>query len=237
MAGATGNLYCGLHEFEDMSFLLHFLRDQDLFVDVGANIGSYTILASGQIGCRTIAFEPVPATFTRLKNNIAINHISDKVEALNVGIGSISTKIRFSIDQDSANHVLVENETSPSIEIAVETLDQLLGQHFPALIKIDVEGYESEVLKGANNILSNPGLQAIIIELNGSGRKYGYNDDDIHQSLIRKGFQSVEYLPFERQLKDKLIYGDMNTIYVKDKNKVNERLTTSQGYTLFGEHI
>ena len=46
MAGATGNVYVGLHEFADMSFLLHFLRPNDLFVDVGANIGSYTILAS-----------------------------------------------------------------------------------------------------------------------------------------------------------------------------------------------
>src|ERR1700687_3946356 len=46
MAGATGNIYCGLHEFEDMAFLLHFLRSDDVFADVGANIGSYTILAA-----------------------------------------------------------------------------------------------------------------------------------------------------------------------------------------------
>src|SRR5436305_696190 len=44
MSGATGNLYCGLHEFNDMGFLLHFLRREDLFVDIGANIGSYTVL-------------------------------------------------------------------------------------------------------------------------------------------------------------------------------------------------
>ena len=43
MTGATGNLYCGLHEFEDMSFLLHFLREEDLFIDIGANVGSYTV--------------------------------------------------------------------------------------------------------------------------------------------------------------------------------------------------
>ena len=41
--GLTGNIYTGLHEFPDMGFLLHFLRSDDLFVDVGANVGSYTI--------------------------------------------------------------------------------------------------------------------------------------------------------------------------------------------------
>lgn len=40
LTGATGNLYTGLHEFTDMSFLLHFLRSEDLFIDIGANIGS-----------------------------------------------------------------------------------------------------------------------------------------------------------------------------------------------------
>src|SRR5262245_35956083 len=58
MTGATGNLYAGLHEFVDMAFTLHFLRPSDLFLDVGANIGSYTLLASGVCRARTIAFEP-----------------------------------------------------------------------------------------------------------------------------------------------------------------------------------
>jgi hypothetical protein len=62
MTGATGNIYCGLHEFEDMAFVLHLLRPGDLFVDIGANIGSYTILA-GATGANAISFEPVPSTF------------------------------------------------------------------------------------------------------------------------------------------------------------------------------
>ena len=47
MAGATGNIYTGLHDFSDMGFLLHVLRKDDLFFDIGSNVGSYTILASG----------------------------------------------------------------------------------------------------------------------------------------------------------------------------------------------
>jgi hypothetical protein len=49
MTGATGNWYCGLHEYEDMPFVLHNLKSGDLFVDVGANIGSYSILAAGGV--------------------------------------------------------------------------------------------------------------------------------------------------------------------------------------------
>src|ERR1700738_1077325 len=47
MTGATGNWYCGLHEVEEMAFMLHFLRPEDLFVDVGATVGSYTGKAAG----------------------------------------------------------------------------------------------------------------------------------------------------------------------------------------------
>ena len=77
MAGATGNIYCGLHEFEDMAFVLHFLRPGDLFVDIGANIGSYTVLASGVRKARTMAFEPDPLTFEALSRNIALNQLEE----------------------------------------------------------------------------------------------------------------------------------------------------------------
>ena len=60
MTGATGNVYVGLHEFSDMMLSLHFLREADHFLDVGANVGSYTILAAGVCKARVWAFEPAP---------------------------------------------------------------------------------------------------------------------------------------------------------------------------------
>ena len=80
MTGVTGNIYAGLHEFADMAFVLHFLRAGDLFADVGANVGSYTILASGVVGCRTVAFEPDPVTAAALERNINLNKIAERVE-------------------------------------------------------------------------------------------------------------------------------------------------------------
>src|SRR4051812_48596523 len=60
MTGATGNWYCGLHEPTDMAFVLHLLRPGDHFLDVGANIGSYTVLAAGAVGARVTSVEPLP---------------------------------------------------------------------------------------------------------------------------------------------------------------------------------
>src|SRR5436853_2142802 len=57
LSSATANMYCGLWDYEGMGFLLHFLRSEDTFFDVGANIGSYALLASGEIGAKTICFE------------------------------------------------------------------------------------------------------------------------------------------------------------------------------------
>jgi hypothetical protein len=55
MTGATGNLYVGLHEFAEMAFLLHFLRRGELFADVGANVGSYSVVAGAAVGADVIA--------------------------------------------------------------------------------------------------------------------------------------------------------------------------------------
>lgn len=65
MTGSTGNWYCGLHEVADMAFVLHALRPEDLFLDVGANVGSFTVLAAGAVGAKTVAVEPIPSTFRK----------------------------------------------------------------------------------------------------------------------------------------------------------------------------
>ena len=75
MTGATGNIYCGLHEYVDMSFVLHTLKQGDLFIDIGANVGSYTVLAARVCGANVIAVEPDPETVKSLRRNIEVNGI------------------------------------------------------------------------------------------------------------------------------------------------------------------
>jgi FkbM family methyltransferase len=226
LTGATGNIYCGLHEFEDMAFLLHFLRPGDLFADIGANIGSYTMLASAEIGARTVTIEPLPATFNNLEQNISLNRIGNLVNALNIGIGSKKGVLKFTKAHDTGNHVATGDETDVT-EVPIDTLDNLFATEQPVLIKIDVEGFETEVLNGANNTLSSPGLKAIIIELNGAGNRYGFNDDEIHHLLLDRGFKTMRYAPFVHRLTDAPRNLEHNTLYVRDVEFVKQRLNTA----------
>ena len=58
----------------------------DLFVDVGANVGSYTLLACSVRGARGICFEPVPLTYQRLLDNLRLNDMTERVRAFNLGL-------------------------------------------------------------------------------------------------------------------------------------------------------
>lgn len=236
LTGATQNVYCGLHEFHDMGFLLHFLRPNDLFVDVGANIGSYTILASAEVGANTIAVEPIPTTFRNLKNNVFINNIQDLVTMLNIGLGSQIGRILFTKGGDTLNHVAISNEID-TIEVDIDTLDNILAHQQPTLLKIDVEGFETEVLKGAEMILRQDRLQAIIIELNGSGSRYGYDEQYIHNLLITAGFIACQYNPFSRVLSKIGTYGHHNTIYIRNFDNVTSRLMSARKFRIHGKEL
>jgi FkbM family methyltransferase len=226
LTGATGNIYCGLHEFEDMAFLIHLLRPDDLFIDIGANIGSYTMLASAEAGARTIAIEPIPQTFEHLIQNIKLNNITDKATALNIGLGQQEGMLKFTKDKDTGNHVATNIDTETT-DVVVDTLDNILKDKLPLLLKIDVEGFETEVLKGAVKTLCSPALKAIIIELNGAGNRYGYNDDDIHLLLLANGFKVMRYSPFKRELIDATRNTEQNTLYVRDVAFIISRLKSA----------
>lgn len=225
--GLTGNIYTGLHEFHDMAFLLHFLRPNDLFVDVGANLGSYTILACAAIGARGMAFEPVPRTYERLVENIRLNQIETRAICVNKGLGSEEGMIEFTIDGDTTNHVLAAQEQSEKkLAVEVTTLDSVLKGDCPLMIKIDVEGYESQVLQGGRETINNEQLCAVVMELNESGSRYGVDDSHLLELMIRSGFRPYSYDPFSRALaglegKDT---GSGNTLFIRNKALVEERL-------------
>src|SRR5207247_1315444 len=106
MKGSVHFIWPGLYDFEEMSFILHFLRPEDLFIDAGANIGVFTILASGAIGARTIAFEPAPFAYQYLSKNILLNNLSTLVSARNVALGNGEGKIRFTTGLGTENHIV-----------------------------------------------------------------------------------------------------------------------------------
>jgi len=228
MAGATGNIYNGLHEHNDMLFAIHFLRDDDLFIDVGANVGVYTVLAAAQCGAQVISFEPVPETYRHLKRNVLVNDVHERVLLINKAAAGEVKSVYFTSTLDAGNHVLLQEDSiqQQKIKIDCTTLD-LVTSRIPSLIKIDVEGFETEVIKGADKILSGPELKAIIIELNGSGKRYGYNEENIHDKLLSCGFLPYFYNSFNRKLVLLEHWGTHNSIYIRDLAFVENRIKSA----------
>lgn len=236
LTGITGNIYAGLHEFEEMAFLLHFLNKDDVFFDIGANVGSYTILASGVRKAKTLSFEPCGTTFDILVKNIKLNNLEALVSTINKGVGKSNKKVSFTTNLDTINHV-VEFSNDNTTNIQLITLDSFFPAYKPSLIKIDVEGFEAEVISGASKLLLDKDLKAIIIELNGSGKIYGSEEEAVHQKLLSYGFYAHSYDPFKRLLSKLDNYGNLNTIYVRDLDFVNNRLTAAIAFQVFNEKI
>lgn len=236
--GPVESVYTGLLEFEDMAFFLHFVRPNDLFVDVGSNVGIYTLLCCGVGGASGFAFEPIPPTYRRLVRNLRLNGLEDKVRALNLGIGEKAGTLHFTQDENVTNHVAEDGSVPNTLAVKIQTLDRLLKGRHPAAIKIDVEGFELPVLKGGTKVLRQPSLKAVLIETNGSGERYGRNDSQIEAFLRGLGFQVYSYDPFGRTLqKVETIQRDGNTLFIRDPTYVQKRVSNAPQHTFFGQPI
>jgi FkbM family methyltransferase len=239
--GITGNLYCGLHEYIEMAFVLHATSPDDLFVDIGANVGSYVLLACGAAGARGVALEPIPSTYAKLIENLRLNDLMGRVRAVNAGAADVHATLRFTSDLDTVNHVASNadgNVPTNVIEVPVHPIDELLDGACASILKIDVEGYEYQVIQGARNTLGK--AKAIIIELNGSGSRYGHSDDQIVASLRELGFSPYRYLPETRTL-EMIDRPDTarspNAIFVRDIDGIKQALARNTRYLLNGTEV
>jgi len=143
----------------------------------------------------------VPSTYERLLGNLAINNLQTKVKALNIGVGESEHELLFTSGEDCTNHVVAQSEkTERTIAVPIRTLDSVVAGESPTVMKMDIEGFETPALKGATAVLGNPSLHSVLMELNGSGLRYGYQDDWIVSHMQGFGFSTFEYEPFTREL-------------------------------------
>jgi len=231
LTAATGNWYCGLFEPSEMGFLLHLLRKEDHFLDIGANIGSYTVLAAGAVGTRTTAVEPIESTMRHLRNNLLANHIQDSVASHCCGISSEIGSARFTTKLGAENHILPPDATTDGVILPVTTIDHLTADDPPTAIKIDVEGYEYQALLGAQRVLSSPKLLAIVVETLNHGTAYGHSTEMVFTLLARHGFMPMSYEPKSRKLTKATSTCD-NTIFVRDESVVAQRLHSAPRFRL-----
>jgi FkbM family methyltransferase len=222
MSGATGNLYCGLHEYADMAFALHFMRPGELFVDVGANVGSYTVLASAVCAARTIAFEPGVAARAGLHGNIAANRLEALVVVRAEALAATCGMQRFSSGRDSMNQLLDATDPADGSMVAVTTMDDALAGEMPTLVKIDVEGGEAQVFAGATATLARGAPRAMIVEISCPAR------EALIATLLGAGFSCCRYEPRERRLQVGVDPQHMaNVLLVRDPVEAQQRLAAA----------
>lgn len=219
MTGATGNIYCGLHEASEMAFFLNSIKEGELFLDIGANIGSYSIIASGCCKAKSIAFEASSATVEHILKNIEINSLGEKVNVLNIALGDYNGEIKFSTGLDTVNHV-IEDESSSHEVVEIRRLDDIDIAQEANFIKMDVEGFEEKVISGANNVLSSEKVLAVQTELVSS---------EVNSFFINNGFVRIFYEPITRKIYNKPINNITmsNAIYVRDIDDIKKRVESA----------
>lgn len=161
--------FAGRYEPALIDWLKQTLGPSDVFWDVGANIGSVTIVAARQCR-RVVAFEPDPRSLESLMQNIRVNNLAN-VEVVNVALGSQSGTATLhqssSLNTGMTSLLPGRGQAAGIAEVAVTRADDLIRARpdlSPTVMKIDVEGAEHLVLSGAQALLRQGGLRAIVFE-------------------------------------------------------------------------
>jgi FkbM family methyltransferase len=152
-------LYANPPDLPEMLVWRRALRDGGLFVDVGANVGTYTIWAA-ELGAEVIALEPAADTFGLLKENIALNGY--QVTAVRAAAGDHCGTARFTSGLDTGNSLAPDG---PAVTELI-TVDALIGDRRVTGMKVDVEGFEIDVLRGAARALADRRIGLIQLEWN-----------------------------------------------------------------------
>ena len=148
------------------------LKPGEIFYDVGANIGVYTILAAKTAGPggKVFAFEPHSANFTRLLDNIVVNNLQDRVTACNFALNDQSGFFTFNYRTNKAGTSDSQLSSTQAVSLAEQhpqileskysaSIDSLIASGkfaAPHHIKIDVDGNELLILRGMKDLLSSP---------------------------------------------------------------------------------
>lgn len=153
--------------------MIEELQPDEVFWDVGANVGSYSLLAAAR-GAAVVAFEPMFENFSTLCRNLALNGLLDRVIPLQVALAAqdgMAWLHLADLQSGAASHVISDSPKKTTFHkmlIRMEAADGLMqrcGLPAPHMIKLDVDGGELDVLKGMAWALQHAGLRALMIEL------------------------------------------------------------------------
>ncbi|MEI8396890.1 MAG: FkbM family methyltransferase [Rhodospirillaceae bacterium] len=197
----------------------------DIFIDIGANVGYFSLLAARLVGTRgqVLAFEPNPQIFNALLSNISINQRL-AVSAYQMALGNQQTTAELFVAKpgnSGATSLTRSPSTTDQAEIVpVERLDTVLSRlnvACPRLIKIDVEGSEVSVLEGMGDLLAGLWAPVIICEISEySLAQQGHSKEDIFDIMRRFGYKARLLPPVGvSTFSDTGVYLQYNVIFQK----------------------
>jgi FkbM family methyltransferase len=211
--------YTGTYEPGTLYVMKSLLKPGDTFIDVGANIGLMSLFAASCIGPsgKILSLEPNPNTASILRRNRELNKFSS-MNIIETAIGSEEGFAKIfpnnHINRGGAS-LIRSGKGEQGIEIKVQTLDYFIGDLNlnPVLVKIDVEGFELEVLKGSKSLINGPDSPALIIEYSSERATGGGETEDIF-SLVK---ENKTYRVFRLEKSKESI---SNLIEIKDKSQL-----------------
>lgn len=221
----------GLPDYWEMKFLLDFLRPGDRFIDVGANIGLYTLLAAGAVGEAGVveAFEPGQVPVKRLRENCAINRLV-QVRVHEEAVGESGGTLDFSDgSEDCTGRVSPAAQAEGTRCVPLVRLDEALGDAPYAAAKFDIEGFEPFALRGMSRLLEAGNPPVFLLEAAGYSKCYGVETHVLMREISGWNYSPMVYDPDRRGLApapDHWKIGLTNVLCVNDQAKgfVDKRL-------------
>lgn len=180
----------GVYEKKETDIVMTKLHPGDTFLDIGAHIGYYTLIASTIVGNKgnVYSIEPDPNNHRILNHNIMINKLSN-VESFNVAALNVNTPVDFYLDKtNTGNHKLFYDRDNAKITVECMMMDDIFRDIPIDFVKIDTQGSEVKVLKGMKDIISMNNKLKMLIEFYPYGIR-GNGDNPLEMlSILRQSF-------------------------------------------------
>jgi FkbM family methyltransferase len=191
--------FSGFPDYWEMKFLQAYLRPGDNFLDIGANSGVYSILASAYIGPdgHIDAFEPVERTAARVEEQAALNGLAN-LHVHRLAVGDRDRQLEFGYsNSDATMHLRRSGEQACDAREKVQCarLDSFVPYRRYAAGKMDIEGAEPLALAGASERLRHANPPVWLLELAGYSNCYGVTSDQVVRQLAAAGFGCAVFNP------------------------------------------
>lgn len=195
----------GCGEQRILEILISYLRPKDVFYDIGSHVGLYTVFlakAVGKLG-KVIAFEPEKQNYEHLLDNVKLNHLRN-VYVFQRALGDREEERKLYLGEDTGNASLVRPYLTEGNYELVKVVkgDLFVKENYlpmPRVVKIDVEGYEYNVIKGLHRILAHPTCELVCCEVHPTLLPIEVKPEVVLDLLKSLGFGRINFYPRENE--------------------------------------